>query len=204
MKAKFFSILALGSAVSNAAITITTIVDPDVDFNARAIEIYVTGTVDLGNYDLQRAANSSPFDETFNLPAGTFTDQFVYLVNDDAAFDTVFGAGVGPTIVLGAITGNGNDAFRIVDDGTNNVIDVVGEGGSSIYLDSFMSRNSGTSADTTWNAANWNIPGNNTLDGLTEAETAAAVPFGTFVAIPEPSTTLLGGLALLGLLRRRR
>ena len=113
MKQQLFVLFA-SATITQGAVYITTIVDPDVDFNARAIEIYVSGTEDLGNYDLQRAANSAPFDETFSIPSGTYTDQFVYLVLNDAAFDSVFGAGVGPTIQLGALTGTGNDGFRIV------------------------------------------------------------------------------------------
>ncbi|MEN8775134.1 MAG: hypothetical protein ABF379_17055 [Akkermansiaceae bacterium] len=203
---KAFAVLALLPVTSSGAIFITTIVDPDVNFSARAIEIYVSGTEELSNFDLQRAANSAPFDETFSLPSVSFTDQFVYIVSNETAFETVFGAGLGPTIQLGAITGTGNDAFRIVADGTDDVIDVVGEGGTNIYNDSFMSRNDNTGPDITWTAASWDIPGNGTLDGLTEAETAATVPFGTFTtaAVPEPSSALLGSIALLGLLRRRR
>lgn len=198
-------VLSLSATLSQGAIYITTIVDPNVLFSARAIEIYVSGTEDLGNYDLQRAANSAAFDETFNLPSGSYTDQFVYLVSNDSSFDTVFGVGVGPTIQLGSASGTGNDGFRIVEDGTNNVVDVVGEGGSNIYQDSFMSRKNNTGPDSVWTIANWELDGNNSLDGLDEAGTAAAVPFGTFtVAVPEPSTALLGGIALLGLLRRRR
>lgn len=198
-------VLSLSATLSQGAIHITTIVDPNVLFSARAIEIYVSGTEDLGNYDLQRAANSAAFDETFNLPSGIYTDQFVYLVSNDSSFDTVFGVGVGPTIQLGAASGNGNDGFRIVEDGTNNVVDVVGDGGSNIYQDSFMSRKNNTGPDSVWTIENWELDGNNSLDGLDEAGTAAAVPFGTFtVAVPEPSTALLSGLALLGLFRRRR
>ncbi|OUV17362.1 MAG: hypothetical protein CBC46_02460 [Verrucomicrobiaceae bacterium TMED86] len=198
-------VLSLSATLSQGAIYITTIVDPSVLFSARAVEIYVSGTEDLGNYDLQRAANSAAFDETFNLPSQTYTDQFVYLVSNEGSFNTVFGAGVGPTIQLGAASGNGNDGFRIVEDGTNNVVDVVGDGGSNIYQDSFMSRKNNTGPDSVWTIENWELDGNNSLDGLDEAGTAAAVPFGTFTAaVPEPSTALLGGLALLGLFRRRR
>ena len=188
---------------SSAALYITAIVDPDVDFNARVMEIYVEGTEDLSNYDLQRAANDPVFDETFNL-SGTFTDQFVYIVNDDTAFDSVFGSGFAPTIESGSMTGTGNDGFRIVLDGTNTVVDVVGEGGTNNYNDSYLYRNDNTGPDTAWIAANWTIPGNGTLDSLDEAGTAAAVPLGTFTPVPEPSSAALLGLGGLALILCRR
>jgi hypothetical protein len=208
MKKILFSLVAAGLLVTSAQaqIIITGIVDPDVDFNARAIEIYVQGTVDLADFTLQRAANSTPFDESFTNLSGTFTDQFVYITSDAAAFNTVFGISGANVVENGAITGTGNDAFRFVpDSNTSTVIDVVGLGGDNIYNDSYMYRNNGTTADTAWNASNWSIPGNGTLDSLDEAATAAAVPFGTYV-IPEPSSFLLfgAGLGALAYLRRKK
>ncbi|TWT96170.1 hypothetical protein Pla108_32570 [Botrimarina colliarenosi] len=210
---QYIAVLAAAFFVGSTALTtkadlvVTGIVDPDVDFNARAIEVYINGTVDLSGVTLQRAANSAAYDENFSL-TGTFTDTFVYFVANASAFNSVFGISGSNVIVSGAITGNGNDGFRFVDS-TSTVVDAVGEGSSTnLYLDSYMYRVSETGPDGGFVPANWSIPGNNILDGLTAAQTRAAVPFGTYTIapIPEPTAALCGSLlaGVLGLTVARR
>ena len=149
----------------------------------RAVELYVSGTVDLSGYALQRYANGGTDPVAIAL-SGTYTDAFVYVVNNAADFAEAFGAegGFGNLIVSGSISGNGNDAFALARDG--QVLDVVGGaiGGPdpNIYQDSYLYRKDNTLPTGNWTAEHWQMPGNDVLDGLTAAEIGAAVPFGTY------------------------
>ena len=63
---------------------------------------------------------------------------------------------------------------------------------------------SGTGA--TYTPSHWIIPGPGTLSDLTFAQTTGAVPFGTYVMVPEASTAacfMLGGIILARRFRRR-
>ena len=188
----------------NGELVITGIVDPDVDFNARGIELYISGTEDLSDYTFQRSANGGSFGSDRTL-SGSFTNQFVYVVFDTTAFNTVFGISGSNVISTNTVTGTGNDAFRFINTATSSVVDVVGDaGGSNIYNDSFMYRNNNTGPDGAWAPTNWNIPGNGELDGLDAAATSAAVPFGSFSAVPEPTSFLMFGTLVMGGLGFRR
>ncbi|MEM6261202.1 MAG: T9SS type A sorting domain-containing protein [Bacteroidota bacterium] len=157
----------------------------------KAIELYISGNENLAFYEIERAANGGAFGATTSL-SGIYTDQFVYLVSDAAEFAAVFGTAGDFANVLdlgGVISGNGNDAFRILEIATGTVIDQVAPVGSTdIYEDSYLYRNNNTGPDGGWTAANWTQPGNNVLDGLTPAQTATTVPFGTFTTTSQ--TTL--------------
>lgn len=191
------------SAPTAAEVTITGILDGTLSGGApKVIELYVSGTEDLGFYDLERAANGGSFGSATPL-SGTYTDAFVYLVGSGgdgvADFEEVFGtAGDFANIALGGsgtVSGNGNDGFRIVEAGGGPVVDQVWEeNSSSVYTDSYMYRLDATGPDAGWVADNWSIPGNNLLDGLDTAGIAAAVPFGTY----EPSEDGSDGPSLAG------
>ncbi|MGB3800296.1 MAG: ExeM/NucH family extracellular endonuclease [Lewinella sp.] len=150
----------------------------------RAVELYVSGTVDLSGYTLQRYANGSTEPTDISLE-GTYTNSFVYIVNDADTFTASFGNGAGfaNTITSGTVSGNGNDAFALTIDG--NVIDVVGGaiGGpaDNIYQDSYLYRKGGTTSNGSWNPDDWTIPGNDLLDDLTAEEIGNQVPFGTYL-----------------------
>ena len=148
--------------------------------------------------------------------SGSYTDQFVYLVSNDSSFDTVFGVGVGPTIELGSASGIGNDGFRIVEDGTSNVVDVVGEGlRCNLWAcqDGLTSRKNVGGPDSSLDnrelgasiESNRQCSGRWSRDDSPGAgQCSRSFRHDSLLAVPEPSTALLGGLALLGLLRRRR
>ena len=162
----------------------------------RAVELYVDGTVDLADYTLQRYANGSS-DATDIALTGTYTDAFVYVVNGTEEFAAAFGGAgdFGNLISSGTVSGNGNDAFALVRNGT--VIDVVGGpiGGpaADIYQDSYLYRQNGTTATGNWMPEDWDIPGNDLLDNLDAAAIGQTVPFGTFRAgSPGPVITLAG------------
>ena len=148
----------------------------------RAIEVYVQGTVDLSDYTIQRYANTNTDGTPIQL-SGTYTDAFVYVVNGTDAFAETFGTAgdFSNVISSGTVSGNGNDAFTLELGGTivDQVGGVIGDN-TSIYTDSYLYRQDGTGPDGDWVAANWTIPGNDALDGLSYAEIGAIVPFGSY------------------------
>ncbi|MBB4079288.1 hypothetical protein GGR28_001908 [Lewinella aquimaris] len=148
----------------------------------RAIELYVDGTVDLGDYVIQRYANTGT-EPTGIALSGTYTDAFVYVVNGTDEFAQAFGtAGDFANIISsGTVSGNGNDAFALSRNGT--ILDQVGgEIGddTDLYTDSYLYRTDNTGPDGGWVAANWTIPGNDVLDNKSLAEIGALVPFGSY------------------------
>ena len=148
----------------------------------RAIEMYVQGTVDLSDYTIQRYANTNTDGTPIQL-TGTYTDAFVYVVNGTDAFAEAFGTAgdFNNVISSGTVSGNGNDAFTLERGGT--IVDQVGGpigDDTSIYTDSYLYREDGTGPDGDWVAANWTIPGNDVLDGLSYAKIGAIVPFGSY------------------------
>jgi hypothetical protein len=190
------------AASANADVIMTAIMDgPLSGGDPKVIELYVDGTVNFDDgWTVERASNANPFaDATINL-TGTYTDEFVYIVNtsDIDDFENIWGTSgdFANVILSGTASGNGNDAFRLVDPSAT-VIDQVGgfaEDTTNVYLDSYLYRLDGTGPDGAWVASNWFNPGNDSLDGLDEAGIFATVPLGTYSTIPAP-----GALALLGL-----
>ena len=144
--------------------------------------------------------------------SGVYTDEFVYIVNSSsasiAAFESIFGTtgDFANVITSGLVTGTGNDRFSLVAAGgdLSGTLDAIGNpGGSNIYQDSFLYRLDGTGPDGGFVEDNFFGPGNNALDGLTDTEIGAAVPFGTY-QIPTPASAGLLALAGLTATRRRR
>jgi hypothetical protein len=133
----------------------------------------------------------------------------------DVTFAAVFG--FAPDLETFGAFINGDDVVALFDgpatgDGTNaNIIDiygVIGVNGDNEawdYTDSYAFRKSGviTGNGGTFNASEWSFAGRSALDGTDAAAHAAAGTPGTH-NIPEPTTTLLGALGLLAILRRRR
>ncbi|WP_420461368.1 ExeM/NucH family extracellular endonuclease [Neolewinella sp.] len=155
----------------------------------RALELYVQGTVNLSDYTIQRYANTNTDGTPVQL-SGTYTDAFVYVVNDTDAFVETFGTAGNFTNVIssGTVSGNGNDAFTLELGGT--IIDQVGGpigDDASIYTDSYLYRQDGTGPDGDWVATNWTIPGNDLLDGFSYAKIGAVVPFGSYQPAGGPS-----------------
>ena len=198
----------LASSMSAESITITGIVDPST-YQARTVEMYIEGTVDLSAYTLQRSTNGgNNFSSNITL-SGTYTDSFVY-VSNSSTFSTVFGSSgdFANLITNGNITPTGNDAFRLVDEATKTtVIDIIGDptNSSNIFQDGWMYKNDGVGNIVSYDSSSFTFSGNNALDNLSNAETLAAVPFGTYV-VPEPNTyaLLAGVFALASVMLRRR
>ncbi|ESQ13192.1 MAG: ExeM/NucH family extracellular endonuclease [Thiohalocapsa sp. PB-PSB1] len=192
--------LACAPLAAEADVTITGIIDGDLSGGApKAIELYVSGTENLAFYELQRSANGGAFASLGTLPDAEYTDAFVYLVgtagNGQADFEALFGSAgdfANVALVSSIISGNGDDGFRLLDNGT--VVDQVWtEDTSDAYRDSYLYRNNGTGPDGGWVAANWTIPGNSVLDGLSAAEQGAAVPFGSYLPTAAATGPTLAG-----------
>lgn len=187
----------MGSLGRSQNIRITRILDPDIPDGGgcpKMIELYVSGTVDLGNYDLVRAANGQSFgassSDRRNL-SGTYSDAFVYLY-----FSTCGGASVveafpslngAPLISMSNVSGNGDDAFRVEERQSGQVIDqVLDESGTVLYLNGCIRRKNGTGPDGGWQPGHWEAcdrsGGNGTdiLIGLEGEPLAAAVGLGDF------------------------
>ena len=152
----------------------------------KVIELYISGTVDLSSYTIQRSSGGGPWDLSSAL-SGIFSDTFAYLIGSnfdgEERFNSMFGiTGIfaNRALVGGIINFDGNDGFRIMDGIT--VIDQVWKvDNTKVYRDSYMYRNDETGPDGGWIADNWYIPGNDVLDGLSEEEQAASVPMGSYV-----------------------
>jgi hypothetical protein len=175
-----------------AGVIITSILDGTLTGGCpKVIELYVSGTEDLGNYEIWRSLNGAPFGSGTGAKSpmsGVFSNTFVYLVKTDHAgiFIDVFGEeGIFANKVhLGIIGGNGNDGFQIRDTVDYTVIDQVWtEDATDSYRDSYWYRRDGTGPDGGWIPSSWQTPGNDALDGLDEEGLRAAVPFGTYGAV---------------------
>lgn len=152
----------------------------------RALELYVNGTADLSGFTIVRYTNgNTSSNATINL-SGTYTDAFVYVINDRSTFEATFGnsGDFNNQIISGDVNGNGNDVFELRQGAT--VIDqtggVLGDG-SNLYQDGYLYRNTTTGPDGDWVAANWTAA-QNVLDNLSFTEIGATVPFGTYSATP--------------------
>ncbi|MCK9398570.1 MAG: T9SS type A sorting domain-containing protein [Bacteroidales bacterium] len=157
----------------------------------KAIELFITGTENLNNYEVWRSLNGAPFGSgtgAISSMSGVFTNTFVYLVKPDHvnAFHDVFGnEGIFTNVVpMGIINGNGNDGFQVRLKVGSVVVDQVWqEDATDSYRDSYWYRKHGTGPDGGWLPSAWETPGNDALDGLDEAGLQAAVPFGTYAVM---------------------
>lgn len=181
--------LGLATWPTHGEVIITSVLDGTLTGGCpKAIEIFIAGTEDLSEYEIWRSLNGAPFGSgtgAISSLTGVFSDTFVYLVKTDHAgvFADVFGnEGIFENVVLlGIISGNGNDGFQIRDKATGSVVDQVWtEDFNDSYRDSYWYRKHGTGPDGGWDPSSWETPGNDALDGLDEAGLRASVPFGTY------------------------
>jgi beta-lactam-binding protein with PASTA domain/endonuclease I len=177
--------ISMGAEPVEPFVVITGIVDGDLSGgNPKAIELYVSGTVNLSNYSVERSANGGAFSSSFSL-SGTYTNRFVYLVGTAngglSQFQSVFGTSgdFANVITSGYVSGNGNDAFRLKQ-GSSVIDQVAAQSSSYSYQDSYIYRSDNTGPDGGWNAANWTLAGNGALDGKNALQHASTVPFGQY------------------------
>lgn len=200
---------------SRAGLIISGVIDgPRSGGLPKAVELYATQDIaDLSTWDLQYYFNDSVTPgATATLSGSATAGDYIYVASESTEFTPYFG--FAPDFTNGGLV-NGDDSIVLRDTATD--VDVFGSPGTDgtgqpwEYLDSWFYRVDGTTATTTWTAADWTSPGVNALDSLGATGTNPAsgplqMPVGTYV-VPEPSTVALGviGLSVMaGCLRRRR
>ncbi len=199
------------SSVGSASLIITGVFDgPLTGGTPKVVEVYASTTIaDLSQYSLEYYFNATATPSTtISLSGAAAAGEFFYFTPNATDFTNYFG-------LVSDFSGgliNGDDSLRLqFNDGSGAVVvDQFGSPGTDgtgeawEYLDGWAYRNSNTGPSGTFSTSEWTFSGIDENDGETSNATATnPFPIGTFT-IPEPSTALLGGLALLGLLRRRR
>ena len=184
--------LCLAAPLTSQEVIITGVLDGTLSGGQpRAVELYVSGTVDLSGYTLNRYSNGNTSATGANTAAlsGTYTDEFVYAIRTQPEFVATFGAEGDFTnviIVNDAAQGTGDDVYTIESGGT--IVDqaggVIGER-TDLYNDSWIYRNDNTGPDGDWVPANWaNVGNNDALSGQDAVGIAGLVPFGTYSGSP--------------------
>ncbi|WP_196886071.1 DUF5689 domain-containing protein [Aureivirga sp. CE67] len=172
------SILSVASYAQSALIT-GFVDSPCPGGSGKVLELYVDGTIDFTNWKIQKQTNDNTGDFGSDIDLSGLnskTDEYVYLTNDAAILEQEFAISTN-VIENGGINMNGDDRFQIVD-GDGNVIDrfgvdgVDGTGENWEYLDTYLKRNSGTTANGgTFDVNNWTIGELNILDGTGSCQT---------------------------------
>lgn len=212
MNLKFLNSTFFLTAISSqASLVITGVIDGDLTGgNPKAVIVTATADIaDLSIYGIGSANNGGGSDGeefTFDAIPATTGEVFVLAGNSDSVtfFDTHY---LGLTVLSNSAANiNGDDAIELFESGavidTFGVIDVDGTGQTWEYSDGYAVRTSGTAG--AFDEANYNISDDG-LDSLDESAHVPAIQSAfNFTPVPEPGVTLLGGVALLSLLRRRR
>ncbi|WP_196889076.1 T9SS type A sorting domain-containing protein [Aureivirga sp. CE67] len=198
-KYSFILSILFSSLLYSQDVIFTAIVDGDLlGGTPKIIELYVSGEVNLNNYKIQKATNANDFESEMDL-SGYYSDEFVYIVASDDSiyfFNTHYGSDENFSNIIDGgnfLNANGNDAFRILDKNSNEVIDQVGEEENfeDIYKNSYLYRINGTGPDGGWVSENWNFAGNNFLNDKTEQEHVELIPFGTYDISDSGSVNIL-------------
>jgi hypothetical protein len=178
-------LLACFTAILTYAQTpvITHVVD-GCGSDAKFVEIYVSGTLDLADYKLVRRSNSGTWEENgadIDLTAlGSRTDEFVYVGRDIATLTAEFPAAdisASNAIEDGGVSHNGNDSYRLVQIDGDVVIDqfgadINGSGEPWEYEDAWGSRKFGVQPNPVFTLSEWTFGAINSLDsaGLCNGE----------------------------------
>ncbi len=224
------TLLAIGGVLTVSApgaLIITGVFDgPLPGGTPKGIELFATSDIaDLSNFGIGSANNGGGTDGVESiLPSQALAAGSFFLVTSELTNASQW-FGSEPDHVAGSAVGiNGDDAIELFDlsGGGETVIDVFGDintdgnGTPWEYLDGWAYRNDGVLANGgTFDPANWSFSGPNEWDGDdnfgegsdngTNVTATPPFPAGTF-QVPEPTSTLLGGigLALLCFLRRKK
>jgi hypothetical protein len=200
---------SIASAVSGNLI-ITGVVDgPRTGGTPKAIELYAVAAIpDLSIYNVETPNNGgAAVGMEFALSGSATAGQYLWISFETTEFSTYFG--FGPTFTSGVANINGNDNVILYQNGvTIDQFGVNGQDGTGEaweYTDGYAYRKDATGPDATFQIADWNFSGINSLDSQgasgINGTGGKTVPFGTYVAVPEASSFLFGGLlcSVLGL-----
>lgn len=209
---------ALLAINANAAIIITGVMDGDLTGGEpKAIELYNTGasSFDLSSLTLEFYSNGNATINNSSVLSGTIpAGGFFYLLGtgDTPEFQSLFGTSgdFANTAEFTAVNSNGDDAYQLVD-GLSTVlsgygeIGVDGSGTAWDFVDSYAYRISNNTDTGVFDVNDYTYAGAGALDTLNASQQGAAVPFGTYTAVPEPQTyAAIAGLMVLGLAVYRR
>src|SRR5690606_17999145 len=190
---KLYSLLFIAAtsvAVAQNPVFTAILHEPCTGGVPKILEIYASGTVDFGNFNLENQTNANTTwgtgtSGTQSLAAfGTRTNEFVYVVmtNANLAVATAEYPTITPANSLesGTMNLNGDDRVRLVNATTSAVVDQFGvsdvDGTDSAWewLDSWARRNNGTGPDGAFVIENWTFGGINVLDGTGICNTGGA------------------------------
>lgn len=178
----FAAVAAMGV---NAEVILTGIIDGSGS-SPKGIEIYVTESMDLTDYDVQIESNGGSSWSSGYVFSGTYAAGFYYLTSTDSDMIAQFASATSAnTIADSSFNQNGNDAIRILD-ASDNVVDQIGDpsdvtsGFAWNYVDSYGYRNDETGPDGGFTIGNWTFPGGDYIDSNGGDDTLA--PFGTYSA----------------------
>ncbi|MEM6910875.1 MAG: hypothetical protein AAF555_04760 [Verrucomicrobiota bacterium] len=205
------------AATTHASILISGVIDGSIS-RPKGIELYVFNNgSDFSDWTIQVESNGgSSWGQIFafnDLTSATLDEGFYYVTSTDTDMISQFASATASnTFADSSFNQNGNDAFRLLDGGSN-VIDIYGDpadvsrsndfDAAWAYNDSFAYRKDTDGPSATFDEADWTIPGSDFIDS--NGGNNALFPAGSFSAIPETSTAIpLAAFCIAGLLIRRR
>ena len=183
MKKNYFTILiSIISILSfSQNVIITSIVEGDCpgSITPRVVELYVNGTVDVTNLRLQMQFDNNTTDTwTLNtaIGAGSYTNQFLYVEETNAVFNTEFpGVSTPSTLTVATLVNflRGGDKLRLIDTSNgNSVIDQYGvtntdgAGTNWEYTNSYVKRKANNGPNPVFTESEWEIFPVGSLSGL--------------------------------------
>ena len=182
-------VVSLGQEpVTESFVIITGILDGNMGGGTpKCVELYVNGTVNLSDCTIKNLNNGDSSPTAFETLSGTYTNEFVYIVNSGSItnFESCFGdsGDFGNMISVSALAINGDDCVALYDS-NNDIVDVygvIGVDGSGTnweYKDGYAIRNDGGRPMTTFRVSDWSV-NNNSLGG-NASEYSEIVPFGKY------------------------
>ena len=155
----------------------------------KVVEVYTLNDIaDLSFYGLSRASNgggSSAGDIGYTFPADAVpAGTYITVTNAATEFNSYFGYDA--TYESGLVTGNGDDAYELYDNGVINDVfgdvDTDGSGEPWEYTDGWAYRNDDTGPDgNNFVIGNWSFSGIDANDGqTTDAGAPTPFPDGTY------------------------
>lgn len=179
-------VLAFSATAQNPVLT-TVLDGPCTGGLPKLLEIYANGTVDFTQFTLQNQTNgNTTWGASLDLsPLGTRTNEFVYVVYTNANLSVATAEFPNVTtenaLESNTINLNGDDRLRIINTATTAVIDQFGvtdvDGSESTWewLDTYATRNNGTSPNGTFVESDWTIAAINSLDNTGTCTGGAAL-----------------------------
>lgn len=157
-------------------IKITAMVEgecPPCKISPMVIELYIDGTMDVSQLNLQfQAPSESVWNNNISIGSGTYSDTFLYVTNDLSLFNTEFlGIGTASTILVADIPfcKTGGDKVRLINSSNGQVIDLYGYDGYNgedtvwDFSNSYVKRNDGKGPSATFSEDDWMIYSKNSL-----------------------------------------